>query len=77
MPIAGWSVNPKPSNPAASAAAATVAMPDPVTNSGLYGWLCIGWVNVNFIKEPRFRTFFSFSENVVTMRTTESTAFPH
>src|SRR6476659_9645949 len=46
---AGWSVNPKPSNPAASAAAATVAMPDPVTNSGLYGWLCIGWANVNFI----------------------------
>jgi hypothetical protein len=41
----------------------------------LYGWLCIGWVNVNFIKVPRFRTFFSISENVVTMRTTESTEF--
>jgi hypothetical protein len=24
-------------------------MPSPVTNSGLYGWLCIGWVMVNFI----------------------------
>ena len=33
----------------AAYAAATVAMPEPVTSSGLYGWLCIGWVNVNRI----------------------------
>jgi acyl dehydratase len=32
-------------------------------------------VNVNFINVLRFRTFFSIYENVVTMRTTESTAF--
>src|ERR1700751_344237 len=35
--------------PAASAATATVAMPSPLTSSGLYGWRCIGWVMVNFI----------------------------
>jgi acyl dehydratase len=34
-------------------------------------------VKVNFIKVLRFRTIFSISENVVTMRTTESTEFPH
>jgi hypothetical protein len=50
-------------------------MPDPVTSSALYGWLCIGWVIVNFIKVRRLRTVFSISENVVTMRITESTEF--
>jgi acyl dehydratase len=34
-------------------------------------------VNVNFIKALRFRTVFAISENVVTMRTTESTAVGH
>src|SRR5271166_3661759 len=35
--------------PAASAAAATVAIPAPLTSSGLYGWLCIGWVMVKYM----------------------------
>lgn len=31
------------------AAAATFLMPSPLTSSGLYGWLCIGWVMVKYM----------------------------
>ena len=52
---AGWSVNPKPPNPAASAAPATVAMPAPETRSGWYGCVIIGWVMANCISGPPAR----------------------
>ena len=44
---AGWSVNPNPSNPAASAAAATAAIPGPDTRSGRDGGGIIGRVMAN------------------------------
>src|SRR4029079_15249536 len=65
---------PNPANPAASAAAATVAMPDPATSSGLSGWVCIGWVIVDCISALLAETAFSDYENVVTMSAAECPA---
>src|ERR1700726_1508783 len=39
--------------PAASVAAATFPIPSPLTNSGLYGWLCMGWGMVKRINVSR------------------------
>ena len=46
---AGWSVNPMPENPAASAAVQKRVRPAFVTNSGVYGCVVMGYVTQKFM----------------------------